>query len=114
MASPRPQPAFRRLDVDERRTQLLAVGERLFAERGYQGVAMSAVSTEAGISKALLYHYFPSKRDFFLATLDAAAGELQAATETDRAADPVTQLTGAVDAYLRWIEAHSASYVKLL
>jgi AcrR family transcriptional regulator len=108
------QPAFRRLEVDERRAQLLEVGARLFTERGYQDVAMSSVASEAGISKALLYHYFASKRDFFLATLEAAAAELAAATETDPAADPLDQLTAAVGAYLAWIEAHSASYIKLL
>jgi AcrR family transcriptional regulator len=47
-------PAFRRLDVDVRRAQLLETGARLFAERGDEGVSMSAVAGEAGISKGLL------------------------------------------------------------
>ena len=55
----------------------------MFTERGYAGVSMSAVARAAGISKGLLYHYFPSKRAFFAATLEAAAQELAAVTETD-------------------------------
>ena len=37
---------------------------------------MAAIAREAGISKALLYHYFPSKQAFFVATLEQAAAEL--------------------------------------
>jgi AcrR family transcriptional regulator len=68
-------PAFRRLDVDVRRAQLLEAGARLFTERGYDAVSMNAVAREAGISKGLLYHYFPGKQEFFAATLQAAAEE---------------------------------------
>src|SRR3954468_18038203 len=107
-------PAYTRLDVDERRRQLLETGARVFTERAYDEVSMSAVAREAGISKGLLYHYFPSKRDFFVATLEAAASELAALTETDPSEPPVAQLSRSLDAYLAWIEANAASYRKLI
>src|SRR3712207_8192978 len=47
--------AFTRLDVDERRRQLLETGARAFSERSYDRVSMSEVAREAGISKGLLY-----------------------------------------------------------
>ncbi len=114
MASTQPRPAYRRLELDARRTQLLEAGARLFTERGYEDVSMSEVAAAAGISKGLLYHYFPGKRAFFAATLEAAADELRALTVTDPDLPPLEQLGAAVDAYLGWIEAHSDSYARLL
>lgn len=75
---------------------------------------MAQIAREAGISKALLYHYFPSKRDFFVATLARGAAELRAAVEPDPDAPPLEALAGSVDAYLAWIDAHALSYRKLL
>jgi AcrR family transcriptional regulator len=107
-------PAFTRLDVDERRRQLLEAGARAFTERAYDDVSMSDLARSAGISKGLLYHYFPSKRDLFTATLAAAAAELAAVTEPDQDLPPVEQLTKSVGAYLAWIEENAASYRRLL
>jgi AcrR family transcriptional regulator len=107
-------PAYTRLDVDERRRQLLETGARAFTERSYDEVSMSAVAREAGISKGLLYHYFPSKRDFFVATLEAAASELAALTQTDPELPPIEQLRRSLDAYLAWIDANAQSYRRLI
>ena len=107
-------PAFTRLDVDERRRQLLEAGARAFTERSYDEVSMSDLARAAGISKGLLYHYFPSKRDLFTATLTAAATELAAVTEPDPDLPPVEQLTKSVGAYLAWIEENAPSYRRVL
>ena len=107
-------PAFTRLDVDERRRQLLEAGARAFTERAYDDVSMSDLARSAGISKGLLYHYFPSKRELFTATLAAAAAELAAVTEPDPGLPPVEQLTKSVGAYLEWIEQNAPSYRRVL
>ena len=103
-------PAFTRLEVDERRRQLLEAGARAFTERPYDDVSMSAVARAAGISKGLLYHYFPSKRDFFTATLAAAAAEIAAVTEPDPSLPPLEQLAGSLGAFLGWIDENGDSY----
>ena len=69
-------PAYRRLDVDERRRRLLELGAELFSRHAYADLSMSAIAREAGISKALLYHYFPSKQAYFRAVLVEGAAEL--------------------------------------
>jgi AcrR family transcriptional regulator len=102
------------LDVDERRRQLLEAGARVFTERSYDEVSMSELARAAGISKGLLYHYFPSKREFFSATLAAAAAELAAVTEPDPSLPPTDQLAASLDAYLAWIEANADGYRRLL
>ena len=48
-------PAFQRLDVDERRRQLLALGAELFAQHAYDQLSMRKIAKAAGISHALLY-----------------------------------------------------------
>lgn len=107
-------PAYSRLDVEERRRQLLEAGALVFTERPYADVSMTDIARAAGISKGLLYHYFPSKRDLFVATLEAAATELRELTQPDPELPVAEQLVAAVDAYLAWIEQHAASYAKLI
>jgi AcrR family transcriptional regulator len=107
-------PAYSRLQTDERRRQLLEAGARVFTQHSYDDASMAEVARAAGISKGLLYHYFPSKRDLFVATLEAAAAELREITQPDPALPIPEQLVTVLDAYLSWIEAHADSYVKLL
>jgi AcrR family transcriptional regulator len=107
-------PAYTRLDVDERKRQLLELGTELFTRHAYDELSMAAIAREAGISKALLYHYFPSKRDFFVATLEAAAEELRARTDTDPSLPPAEQLTQSLDAFLGYIEENAEAYRKLM
>jgi AcrR family transcriptional regulator len=106
-------PAYTRLENDERRRRLLALGTRLFTEHAYDEISMARIAREAGISKALLYHYFPSKQDYFMATLAGGAEELRARVEPDPALPPAEALASALDAYLAWIEDNSEAYAKL-
>ena len=107
-------PAYTRLDVDERRRQLLELGAELFARHGYEDLSMSRIAREAGISKALLYHYFPSKQAYFAATLERAAEELAEVTEPDPDRPAAEQLSASLDAYLGWVERHMGAYDKLI
>jgi AcrR family transcriptional regulator len=108
------QPAYRRLDVDERRRRLLELGADLFTRFAYDELSMSRIAREAGISKALLYHYFPSKEAYFLATLEKAAAELEERTRPDESLEPLEQLSGSLDAYLGWVEEYEDSYTKMI
>jgi AcrR family transcriptional regulator len=107
-------PAYRRLDVDARRRQLLERGAELFTSHRYDELSMSRIAAEVGISKSLLYHYFPSKQAFFEATLGAWAEELRARTEPDSELPPLEQLTGSLDGFLSLIEENSVAYRHLL
>ena len=108
------EPAYTRLDVDERRRRLLALGSELFARHAYDELSMARIAREAGISKALLYHYFPSKQAYFRATLEDKAAELAALTEPDPSLPPLDQLRGSLDAFLGWIEGNAQAYAKLM
>src|SRR3569833_2322938 len=106
--------AYTRLHVDERRRQLLEEGARLFAEHAYAELSMARIAREAGISKALLYHYFPRKQDLFLATLSEAAAEVGRRTAPDPALPPAEALAKSLDAFLGWVGENELAYRKLL
>src|SRR3954447_15961193 len=108
------EPAYRRLDVDARRAQLLERGTKLFTKHSYDELSMAAIAREAGISKALLYHYFPSKDEYFKATLAEAAAELVARPAPDESLPPLEQLRKSTRAYVEWIHEQRDSYVKLI
>jgi AcrR family transcriptional regulator len=108
------EPAYTRLQVDERRRQLLELGAGLFARHAFGELSMSRIAREAGISKALLYHYFPSKQDYFVATLREAAEEVRRRTEPDPELPPAEALAGSLDAFLGWIEENEVAYRKLM
>jgi AcrR family transcriptional regulator len=107
-------PAYTRLENDERRRRLLELGTELFTRHAYDEISMAQIAREAGISKALLYHYFPSKQDYFVATLATGAEELRRSVEPDPDLPPAEALTAAVDAYLGWIDDNAEAYAKLL
>lgn len=59
-----------------RRGDILALARRLFLEHGYHDTTTRLIAREAGVSDALLYRYFPSKRDLFDAVIDDGLGHL--------------------------------------
>ena len=107
-------PAYTRLQVDERRRQLLDAGAALFAEHAFEEISMRQIAEAAGISKALLYHYFPSKTELFKAAVEEQATELGRLIEPGSTGDPFQELSARLDAYLAWIEANARTWSKLM
>ena len=103
-----------RLDLDERRAQLVAIGLELFSSRAYDEVSIDELAAAAGISKGLLYHYFPSKRDFYVATISSAAEQMRAMTEADPALPAHERLLQSVDSYLDYCEQFARGYATLM
>ena len=102
-----------RLEVEERRRQLLDVGGHLFAHRSFDDISIDEIAQAAGISKGLLYHYFPSKRHFYVELIRTAGQELLSATAGEAAGseDPVR---AGLDAWLDYIEEHERGYIMLM
>jgi AcrR family transcriptional regulator len=108
------QPAYTRLQVDERRRLLIDAGSALFAQHAFEEISMRQIAEAAGVSKALLYHYFPNKIELFKAAVQEYAGELQRIIEPDGQGTPIEQLSESLDGYLAWIERNSETWAKLM
>jgi TetR/AcrR family transcriptional repressor of nem operon len=65
----------------EARRRILEAARELFLECGLRGVSMEEVAGAAGIKKANLFHYYPSKESLELAVLEQAAGEMRQQVE---------------------------------
>ena len=98
--------ARRRLSSDERRQQLLAIGAALFAERPYDAVWIEQVAERAGVSRGLLYHYFPTKRGFLLGIVTEEGERLQRVMDAHPDLPPAERLARAVDAYVTYAAEH--------
>jgi AcrR family transcriptional regulator len=70
------------LSPEDRRAELLALGAEVFGKRPYDEVRIDEIAERAGVSRALMYHYFPDKRAFFAAVVKDEADRLYSATNT--------------------------------
>jgi AcrR family transcriptional regulator len=75
--------ARRRLSPEDRRAELLALGAEVFGKRPYDEVRIDEIAERAGVSRALMYHYFPDKRSFFAAVVKDEADRLYETTNKD-------------------------------
>ncbi|MCX2927756.1 TetR/AcrR family transcriptional regulator [Streptomyces sp. NEAU-W12] len=100
----------RRLSTEERREQLLSVGARLFSESPYDDVWIEQVAEIAGVSRGLLYHYFPAKRDFFAAVVQRESDRMLRMTAAVPGTPVRAQLASGLDAYLEYAAAHTHGY----
>ncbi len=109
------RPRRTRLDLDVRRAQLLAMGRREFAARAYDDVSIDAIARAAGISKGLLYHYYPTKRDLYVAGLRETAAELVASvTAAAATGTPIERVRAGLDAFLDHVSGQATPYVALM
>ena len=104
-----------RLETDERRAQLLELAKKSFSDRSYDDVSIDDLAREAKISKGLLYHYFPTKRDLYVAGLTEIADELVAAiTTVPEDLPPIERVRKSLDAYLEYTTRHAQAFVSLM
>ena len=119
MSAPRPvRPQAKagkpRLESDERRAQLLAFGLATFGSRAYDDVSVDEIARAAGVSRALIFHHFPSKRDFYVATLREAARQLVEALDVPATMDPLARLSEGLRRWLAFAEQHAPAYIALV
>ena len=96
----------KRLSPAERRTQLLDIGSRLFADRPYDDVWIEEVADLAGVSRGLMYHYFASKRDFFAEIMKVESARILEITSPDTSLPVTEQVAAGLDAYIRYAAEH--------
>jgi AcrR family transcriptional regulator len=102
------KPSRRRLSPGDRRAELLALGAKVFGERPYDDVRIDEIAERAGVSRALMYHYFPDKRAFFAEVVRTEGERLFAATSTPAVPGQslFDRLRAGVLAYVEYHEQH--------
>jgi AcrR family transcriptional regulator len=103
-----------RLTGDQRREHLLHVGVELLGRHGTADVSIEEIAQAAGVSKGLLYHYFPTKDDFLLAVLDRSQAEMDQLLARDRDLSPLAQFDRNLDGFLRFVDDHAAGYLAVV
>ena len=103
-----------RLNPETRRAQLIDLGVEMLATRRLDELSVELIAKAAGISRGLLFHYFPSKQDFHLEVARAAAAEMIRRTEPDTSQTPVEALRGALTSFMDYVEENPDNYKSLV
>jgi len=103
-----------RLDPEERRGQLIELGLRMLSSESPDRVPVDEIAEAAGISRGLLFHYFPTKRDFYVAVAQEAARQLLEVTEPDPALHHMERLHASLAAYVDFVAENEALYIALV
>ncbi|MGW4771184.1 TetR/AcrR family transcriptional regulator [Nocardia sp. NPDC004278] len=103
-----------RLSPEERRTQLITLGAKMLGDRAIEDISITEIAEAAGISRGLLFHYFPTKQDFQLAIVRHANAELLDRIAPDRSLGVFDMLRDSIDRYIEYVSENRNSYVSLL
>ena len=87
---------IRRRDREKTKAEILQIAFEEFAESGLLGANADAIAARAGITKRLIFYYFNSKEELFIAVLEMAYGKMrQAEEDLERARNDVYQCRSA-------------------
>jgi AcrR family transcriptional regulator len=103
-----------RLSHEARRAQLVDFGVELLRTRPLDQLSLEDVAEAAGISRALPFHYFPTRADFLVAVVKISAQALLDATDADPALPPLERLRLGLEGYIDYIEDNPAAYVAVV
>ncbi|MEV0945726.1 TetR/AcrR family transcriptional regulator [Rhodococcus sp. NPDC049939] len=106
-----------RLSPEQRRAQLIDLGEKMLAERPLEQITVEDIADQAGVSPGLLFHYFASKHDFHLAIVRHANDEMLAYTAADpsleKLGDPMRVLRSVLSSYIDYASENRTCYLSL-
>lgn len=104
----------RRLSRPERYAQLVTLGIRLLETVPFHDLSLDDVAERAGVSRSLLFHYFPTKLDYLTAVVRGAADHVLSLTELPEGASPEDDTRAVITALVRYIQRRRDNYVAVL
>lgn len=106
----------RRIPAEDRRALILEAAREAFAEGGYHRTSLDAVAEQAGVSKALIYEHFSSKRELHAAMLELHVRELiERLNAALVAAEPgEDRMRAGTEAFFEFLEERRGAAVILL
>ncbi|WP_328222826.1 TetR/AcrR family transcriptional regulator [Streptomyces sp. NBC_00104] len=106
--------ARRRMGVEERRQQLIGVALDLFSRRSPDEVSIDEIASAAGISRPLVYHYFPGKLSLYEAALTRAADDLASRFAESREGPFGARLLRITHRFFDFVDAHGPGFSALM
>lgn len=104
----------RRMGVEERRQQLIGVALELFSQRSPDEVSIGEIATAAGISRPLVYHYFPGKLSLYEAALKRASEDLASRFGEPHEGPLGARLLRVMGRYFDFVDEHGPGFSALL
>ncbi|MEU9218071.1 TetR/AcrR family transcriptional regulator [Streptomyces sp. NPDC048376] len=104
----------RRMGVEERRQQLIGVALDLFSRRSPDEVSIDEIASAAGISRPLVYHYFPGKLSLYEAALRRASDDLAARFVEPREGPLGARLLRVMGRYFDFVDEHGPGFSALM
>ncbi|MDG9709803.1 TetR/AcrR family transcriptional regulator [Streptomyces sp. DH10] len=104
----------RRLGVEERRQQLIGVALELFSRRSPDEVSIDEIASAAGISRPLVYHYFPGKLSLYEAALKRASDDLAARFVEPHEGPLGARLLRVMRRFFDFVEEHGPGFSALM
>ncbi|MER5303422.1 TetR/AcrR family transcriptional regulator [Streptomyces lasiicapitis] len=104
----------RRMGVEERRQQLIGVALELFSHRSPDDVSIDEIASAAGISRPLVYHYFPGKLSLYEAALQRAADELAERFMEPHEGPLGARLLRVTGRFLGFVDEHGPGFYALM
>ncbi|MEU9188663.1 TetR/AcrR family transcriptional regulator [Streptomyces sp. NPDC048484] len=104
----------RRMGVEERRQQLIGVALDLFSRRSPDDVSIDEIASAAGISRPLVYHYFPGKLSLYEAALQRAAGDLKERFIVPREGPLGARLLRVMRRFFDFVDEHGPGFSALM
>lgn len=104
-----------RMSPEARREQLIELGLEMVSERPLDQVSIEAIAEAAGVSRALLFHYFESKQDFHVAIAATQARQMLECTAPDPSLeDPLAILQSSMTAFIDYVSENRSSYMTFM
>ncbi|MFD1661220.1 TetR/AcrR family transcriptional regulator [Streptomyces caeni] len=104
----------RRMGVEERRQQLIGVALELFSQRSPDEVSIDEIASAAGISRPLVYHYFPGKLSLYEAALKRASEDLAARFVEPHEGPLGARLLRVMRRFFDFVEDHGPGFSALM
>nr|WSZ95693.1 TetR/AcrR family transcriptional regulator [Streptomyces sp. NBC_00857] len=104
----------RRMGVEERKQQLIGVALELFSHRSPDDVSIDEIAAAAGISRPLVYHYFPGKQSLYEAALRRAADDLATRFLEPREGPLGARLHRVMKRFFDFVDEHGAGFFALM
>ncbi|WP_189859496.1 TetR/AcrR family transcriptional regulator [Streptomyces poonensis] len=104
----------RRMGVEERRRQLIGVALELFSQRSPDEVSIDEIAAAAGISRPLVYHYFPGKLSLYEAALKRASQELAERFIEPREGPVGARLLRVMHRFFDFVDEHGPGFSALM